>query len=133
MLRTLVAVGALLMAGLLVDAEPAHADYVAWGSVHARNQKLRPGCHGYAYTYRVHPPTDNWSAELFLVGPRGGKVGSATYVFNTDPAAARAVWRLCRARIVAGRYKIRMKVSYVDGYDLVEGWVAPMYFRLSRR
>jgi hypothetical protein len=134
MLRALAAglVG-LLTAGLLVNAAPASADYVSWGSAEASNQRLHRKCHRYAYTYRVNPPTDNWAAELFLVGPKGARLNSAYYVFNADPAAGKGGWRLCRPKTRPGRYTIRMKVSYIDGYDLHEGWVKPTRFRLTRR
>jgi hypothetical protein len=123
----------LLLAGLLVSAAPASARHQPWGSTSAENQKLRKGCRYYPYTYRVTPPVDDWVAELFLVGPRGGRVASAAFDRFSDPAVGRARWRICRPSVVPGRFKIKMKVTYLDGYDLHEGWVAPSYFRLSRR
>lgn len=127
---------ALLLAGLLVSTAgttPAGAAYQSWGSTSAEHQKLRRGCRHYPYSYRVHPPVDDWAAELFLVGPHGGKVASAAFDRYSDPAVGRARWRICRASVAAGRFTIKMKVTYVDGYDLHEGWVHPSYFRLTRR
>jgi hypothetical protein len=70
---------ALLLASLLVSAPPASADYQPWGSTSAEKQRLRNGCRYYAYTYRVHPPVDDWAAEVFLVGPKGGQIASAVF------------------------------------------------------
>ena len=123
--------GLLLAAGSLVPA--TSVDYVPWGRTAAVDQLLKPGCRHYHYRYRINPPKNDWAAELFLVGPRGGNISSAAFATGSDPAVGRETWRLCRASIVPGRYKIRMKITWRDHYDKYQGWVKPSYFRLQRQ
>ena len=133
MLRRLIAGASagLLLAGGLVSS-PAEAA-PALGQHHAADQALKPSCAHYPYRYRIDPPTDDWSAEIFLMAPRGVPIASAALDASSDPAAGKKHWRLCRPSITPGRYKIRMKVTYLDGYDKFEGFVRPSYFRLVRR
>ena len=123
--------GLLLAAGSLVPA--TSVDYVPWGRTAAIDQLLKPGCRHYHYRFRVNPPTDNWAAETFLIGPKGGKISSGALLAPSDPSPGRATFRLCRPSIIAGKYKIRMKITYKDGYDKYEAFVKPSYFRLMRR
>ena len=123
--------GLLLSAGSLVPA--TGVDYVPGGRTAAIDQLLKPGCRHYHYRFRIDPPTDNWAAELFLVGPKGLGLGTAAYQGPQDPGLGRAAFRLCRSSITAGKYTIRMKITYKDGYDKYEGWVKPSHFRLLRR
>ena len=135
MLRRLIAgssAGLLLAAGLVGSS--AGAAYEPWGSTRAADQVLKSSCAHYPYRYRIDPPTDDWAAEIFLVGPRGGRIASAALDVNSDPAAGIEHWRLCRPSLTPGRYKIRMKITYlVDHYDKYGGFVKPSYFRLLRR
>jgi hypothetical protein len=134
MLRTLIAgagAGVLLTAGLV--APSTGSDYAPYGSTSANKQALKPGCAFYHYRYRIEVPSDNWGAETFLVGPGGGRVASGIFLPVSDPVAGRGRFRLCRPSISAGRYQIRMKVTYKVGYDHYEGFVEPSYFRLVRR
>ncbi len=123
----------LLLATGLTSAQTAHADYQPWGRTAAADQLLKPSCAHYHYRYRISPPRNDWAAELFLMGPRGGHIASAALDVDSDPAVGRESWRLCRPSIIPGRYKIRMKITWLDGYDKHEGWVKPSYFRLQRR
>jgi len=123
--------GLLLAAGSLVPA--TSVDYVPWGRTAAIDQLLKPGCRHYHYRFRINPPTDNWAAELFLTGPKGGHLSTAAYHGPYDPGVGRAAFRLCRQSIIAGKHTIRMKITYKDGYDKHEGWVKPSHFRLLRR
>jgi hypothetical protein len=134
MRRTLMAaLCGLLVVWPLVASAPAHAAPEPWGSTSARDQKMHPGCHEYPYRYRITTPPGHWSSEIFLLGPKGGKVGSAFFVTGSDPVSGRSVWRLCRQGLVAGTYTMRMKVSYIDGYDLRTAWVKPSRFRITPR
>ena len=136
MRRTLTAaLCGLLMAWPLLTATPAGAAEPL-GSATARDQTLRAGCHAYSFSYRVTPPrhTTTWSAEIFLIGPRGGKVGSAYFLSPADPARGTSGWRMCRSSIVAGKYTMRMKVTYIiDFYDSYTATVKPTTFRITRR
>ena len=101
---------------------------------HARQ---RPGaearCAHYAYRYRIKPPINDWAAETFLIGPNGVPLSSGALDVGSDPAVGKEHFRLCKASITPGRYKIRMKITYLDGYDKFEGFVKPSYFRITRR
>jgi hypothetical protein len=133
--KLIAALCGLLMAAPLAAAGPAATAYEPLGSTSARNQVLHKGCHRYPFTYRVNPPahTSVWSTEINLIGPRGGKVGSAYFVSPADPATGRSAWRMCRASLVPGKYTMKMKVTLIDGYDLSTTWVKPTTFRISRR
>lgn len=133
--KMIAAVCALLLSGFLVTAGSPASASDPLGSTSARNQVLHKGCHGYAYSYRVTPPpyTSTWSAEIFLIGPRGGKVGSTYLLSPADPASGKRVWRLCRSTTIPGKYTMRMKVTSIDIYDLHTSWVQPTTFRISRR
>jgi hypothetical protein len=124
----------LLLAWPLAAAGPA-GTAEPLGVASARNQVLREGCHSYPFTYRVNPPlhTTSWSAEIFLIGPRGGKVGSAAFLSPADATTGKSTWRMCRSSMVAGTYTMRMKVTIVDVYDLLTTSVKPTTFRISRR
>lgn len=131
--RLLAMLCGLLLALSLTVSPSAQAAAEPLGAVSARDQKVHSGCHHYRFRYRVSVPTDLWSAEVFLRAPRGGKVGSAFFISGADPTVGRSVWRLCRRAMVPGRYTMRMKVSYIDGYDLRTDWVKPSRFRITRR
>ncbi len=124
----------VLLGTLLVVASIDSATaYRPWGSTSAKNQVMKPHCAHYGYRYVVDPPSDEWSAEIFLKGPRGGGIASAAIDSRADPARGRALWRLCRPSIVAGRYTMKMKITWLRGYEKHEGWVKPSHFRLRRR
>lgn len=134
MLRTLIAsavVGLLFATGSMVPAT-SYA-YVDWGRTWAHDQVLKPGCHHYRYHFRINPPSDNWAAETFLIGPKGGQVSSGALLEPSDPSPGIARFRLCRASVIAGKYKIRMKITYKIDYEKHEGFAKPSYFRLTRR
>lgn len=118
----------LAAAGPVVAADPL-------GTAFARNQLLRHGCHEYPFSYRVNPParTTTWSAEVFLIGPRGNKLGSAYFLSPADAERGKSAWRLCRPSITSGKYKMKMKVTFIDTYDTVTARVKPTTFRLKRR
>lgn len=130
------ATAALLASGLVGAGQPAAgADgFKPYGSSGAPDQKLRKGCRAYTYRYRVTVPSDEWAVEIFLVGPKGGGVASGAFLSAADPDVGTAKFRLCRPSIIAGRYKIRMKVTYKEGLETFEeGFVKPSFFRLERR
>lgn len=110
--------------------------YYSWGSARAKTQKLRAHCHRYRYTYRVNAPTDQWLIEIVLVNRRGVNIASNVFDSGFDPAVGRSTWKLCRPTVGAGRYKIKMKVTYSSGsagYDVTRGSVRPTFFRLVNK
>lgn len=135
MLRRLIAgssAGLLLVAAGLVGST-AEAAYKPWGSTRAADQVLKRSCAYYPYRYRINPPVDDWAAEIFLSGPGGVPLASAALDVDSDPASGRQHWRLCRPSISPGRYKMRMKITYIRDYQKFEGFVKPSYFRLRQR
>jgi hypothetical protein len=130
----------VLAAGLMVAAAPPTAadhHWKAWGSTRAADQTLRAGCHKYRYHYRVDPPTNSWSAEVFLVNRNGRGITSMALDSASDPAAGWRKWTICRPSTVYGKHKMRMKVTYNPEpedptADNIDGWVKPSYFRLKR-
>ena len=127
-----------LCSGLLllpVSALPAQAapDAQRFGSTAAPHQVLRGGCRVYRYRYRVDPPTNDWMAEIFLVGP--GRIGLAHTTLTSEAVRPRGrrVWRLCSPSLSTGRYVMKMKITYLDGYDekVVRG--RSSRFRLTAR
>lgn len=113
-----------------VQAAPAAKK---WGRTAAPDQVLRGGCRAYRYSYRVNPPTDDWMAEIFLVGP--GKVGlaHATLFSESERPRGKRAWRLCRNTISTGRYVMKMKITYRDGNKDIPGRVRNSRFRLTAR
>ena len=135
MRRTVIAaLCGLLFAGLLVVGGPA-SGVDSLGTATARDQVIHKGCHAYPYSYRVTPPpyTSTWVAEIFLIGPSGGKVGSAAYMSPADGLTGKGAWRMCRRAMTPGKYTMRMKVTHIEIYDVHTAWVKPTTFRISRR
>lgn len=131
----------LLAAGLLGGgATPAsgHTGKDAHDlSDHARtwskDQVLRPGCRKYRYRYKVDPPTDQaWGLETFLVGPDGEGVASGALYDGADPTKGRHSFTVCRSTTRPGKFKIRAKLTYYDGYTSHDGWADTTRFRLRR-
>ncbi len=133
--KLLATVGGLMLVLSLATAAGPTAAAETLGSTSARNQVLHQGCHKYPFSYRVNPPreTTTWSAEIFLIGPRGNGLASAYLLSPEDATRGKLAWRLCRASITPGKYKMRMKVTFIDTYDVDTARVKPTTFRLKRR
>ncbi len=121
----------LLGALLLVGTAPASAQ-TSYGSTGAPDRVLRAGCHGYRYHYWVHPPTNDWVLETFLVNRYGKKVASGSFISGYDPRRGHGRFRLCRYSTRPGLFKIKAKLSWYSGYDGWTTWLKPSYFRLRR-
>lgn len=124
---------ALLSTTLGVPAQ-ARAEYQHrdWGRTSAKDGALRFGCHFYKYRYVIDPPTNDWAAETFLVDPTGDKLASGALDTDSDPATGRAHFRFCSPSTIPGKFTIKMKITYNDGFDINHGWVKPSTFRLRR-
>jgi hypothetical protein len=139
MLRTLLSAltVALFSLGIAVGpavAAPDEEVHPEWGSTSAPDAVLKPGCKPYTYSYEVRPPIDGyWSLELFFKGPQGKRVGSAYFVYGTDPLADTTTLRLCRQTTRVGRFSIRAYLSVESGSDSVSGWLPTSHFRLHRQ
>ncbi|GHJ60557.1 hypothetical protein NOK12_30750 [Nocardioides sp. OK12] len=133
----------LLAAGLLGAAGGAPAtghtgDDRHDASEHARtwakDQVLRKGCRDYSYRYRVNPPTDQaWGLETFLVAPGGRKLASGALSDNADQKKGRDTFTVCRTSTRPGKFRIRAKLTYYDGFTAHDGWADTTRFRLRRR
>jgi hypothetical protein len=127
----------LVSSGLLAWAPtPATAkavEVVDWGSTTAPDQRFRKGCHPYKYRYRIDPPTSEWTLETFLRGPGGKPLGSDYFLAGNDPKAQRAVFEVCGSSTRPGRFTIRSKVTYLDGFDETVVKLPRTRFRITRR
>ena len=131
----LVAVG-LVAASLPAPAVAGDADY---GRTWRKDGTLRPGCHDYRFRYRVKPAAvlegagDDWSAEFFLVDPRGQGLATVAKDSDIDPRRGHGTYRVCRETTRPGRFKIRGKLSVYDSGQLEdEVWIKVGRFRLRR-
>ena len=125
--------GALTVAGLVAPGTPvASAGDADYGRVWARDRALRDGCHNYGYHYRVRPPTSDWALETFLRDRRGRSVASDALLAPHDKKRGRSVFRFCRYNTVPGRFTIRGKLTWKNGWDTHEKWIKRGHFRLHR-
>lgn len=119
--------------GSSTSTAPTAAQFQAMGRTQEANGRLRRGCHYYAYTYRVTPPSnaEDWALETFLQGPHGKGLGADVIVSGSDPAVGTKRWRLCRNNTVAGVFTIKARITYDVYPDTYRGWVATSHFRLK--
>lgn len=139
LLAALALVATLLSAVLTASTAVAPAASAAgqsssWGSVDASRQKLRPGCHGYRFTYRIDAPGTDWMAELVLVSPDGVNLASHTFKRSAgDPARDTRRFRFCDVTTTPGRHTITLRVTAYDARSEATRRSAPERFRLVRR
>ncbi len=136
------ALGAGILAGaVVVSAGPpvaAHTgsdshDAAAYARTWAADQPLRPGCRKVRYRYEVDPPTDQaWGLETFLIGPRGKRIASGALSNTADRKKGRDTFDVCRTSTRPGKFRIRAKLTYYDGWTSHDGWADPTRFRLRR-
>ena len=132
-LATSLLTGVLTIGGLVAPGVPvAQAGDADYGRAWARDRALRDGCHDYAYHYRVKPPTSDWALETFLRDRRGKTIASDALIAPHDKLKARSTFRFCRYNTVPGRFKIRGKLTWKNGWDTHEKWIEPGHFRLHR-
>ena len=130
-MRTVIAgfiTGTLLVLGMPA-ATAGNSDF---GRMWRGDGVLRPGCHDYKYKYRVKPPKPDWAMETFLVDRNRETVASGGIISDVDPRRGSATFRFCKYNTTAGRFKLRGKLTYRDGYDQWVVWVKPGFFRLRR-
>jgi len=107
-------------------------DWAAMGHLASASGKLRAGCHRHYYSYRVSPPSPQWSLETFLVGPRGKRLASDVIISGADKKAGSKFFTICKANTRTGRFTIKGKLTYNDYPASPSGWIRPAYFRLTR-
>lgn len=111
-------------------AEPGSG--AEWGSTRAPDQVLRAGCRNYRFSYRINTPNDEWQAEVFFTDPKGRAIAHKIFDAGSDPRADTRTFRTCRPSTTPGRFKIRMRVAYTEGYERHLAFVDPSFFRLTR-
>lgn len=143
--RTLAVIAtALLLVVGLGSATPTTAGPkngpVPWGWTKSGNHTLKPGCHRYAYRYRIKAPTRSWMAEIQLLNRKGVRIASDALFSESDPARGRRNWstEICRNSTVPGKHVIRMRVTYAVDPDhsmftTRSGFVKNTRFRMRRR
>lgn len=107
-------------------------DATSWGSTRAPDQVLRAGCRNYRFAYKITTPNDNWQAEMFISDRKGRAIASVLADAASQPRQDVTTFRTCRASTTPGRFKIRMRITYTEGYDKFVGFAKPSYFRLTR-
>lgn len=107
-------------------------DWRAMGHMSSPSGKLRAGCHRHTYTYRVTPPSSDWSLETFLIGPAGGHLASDVIVSGADKKSGTKSFTICKSNTKPGRFTIKGKLTYDDYPAEPSGWITPTHFRLRR-
>ncbi|WP_341927222.1 hypothetical protein [Nocardioides psychrotolerans] len=102
----------------------------SWGSTKAPDQVLRKGCRDYRFFYKITTPNNEWQAEMFITDPKRRPIASVLADAGSQPRQGILSFRTCRASTTPGRFKIRMRVTYTEGYEKHVGFVKPSYFRL---
>ena len=136
LLTALVAALALVATAIPAPAVAGNADY---GRTWRQDGRLKAGCHGYTFNYRVKPAAvlegsnDDWAVELFLVDPDGEGLGTVAKDSDIDPRRGTGRFRVCRESTRPGRFKIRGKLSVFHWGQLEdEVWIKVGRFRLRR-
>ena len=130
-MRTLIA--GLLTGTLLVLGMPAAtAGDLDFGRVWRKDGVLKSGCHNYKYQYRVKSPQPDWALETFLVDPTRETIANGGFASNADPRRGSGTFRFCKYSTRAGKFKIRGKLTYYEGWDKTVVWVKPGFFRLRK-
>ncbi len=118
-----------------VHEPSARPTYKPYGKAWSKRHVLRKGCKFYSFSYRVNPPTDEWTAELFMVNPNGRNLLSLMIDSNADPAKGTRRWstQICRRSTVFGKHKIKMKVVWTTKKrGNLHSYVEPTTFRFVR-
>ena len=137
--RTNACLVATLLCGLLGQppssdgGQPASRQRSDYGHTSARDATLRSGCHNYRYSYRLRPPTDDWTLETFLRDRTAEGIASGVFISDTDPRVQHSHFRFCRYSTRAGRFTIRALLHWYGPTGAEhQVWLEPSYFRLSR-
>jgi hypothetical protein len=104
-----------------------------WGTVTAKSGVLRRGCHTYTYRYAITPPEGVWAIEVFISGPGLKHVAAGAFLDGYDPRSGTGHYKLCKATVHYGRFKIETKLSIDDGAGhITEGRLPRDTFRLHK-
>jgi hypothetical protein len=128
---TMVAGLLVVGAGLATGRAAAGAEPSDYGSTFAKDGVLKRGCRNYRFSYSINPPDPgSWALETFIIGPKGKALASDGYLEGFDGTTGSDTYRLCRATTRPGTFKIKAKLSTVDGDQTFEVWLPVTRFRL---
>ena len=128
---TLVVSLLVLGAGLFTSRAAARDVHPEYGSTHAKNGVLKRGCRNYRFSYSIKPPEAGyWALETFIVGPKGKRLASDGYAEGFDSTSRNDTYRLCRVTTRPGIFKIKAKLSTVEGNDTFVAWLPVHRYRL---
>lgn len=116
----------------LVLTGPSAAYARDYGHTGAPDRVLRNGCHGYRYHFVVKPPTNDWVLETFLVDPRGEHIASGAFSSDSEDKRDHGRFHFCRYNTKPGRFTIRAKLTWYNGYDEHRVRLPRSHFRLHR-
>ena len=118
-------------AGLFTARADAKEVQPELGSTSAKNGILKRGCRNYRFSYAINPPdAGNWALETFITGPRGKALASDGFMEGFDQTSGSDTYRICRVTTRPGTFKIKAKLSTVEGNDTFEAWLPVTRFRL---
>ncbi len=120
--------GALLVVGM----PAATAGDPDFGRMWRGDGVLRSGCHNYKYHYKVTSPKPDWALETFLVDENKETIASGGVISEVDPKRGTQKFRFCKYNTSPGKFKVKGKLTYRDGYDQWVVWVKPGFFRLRK-
>ena len=120
-----------LLCGMLGIVAPAVAR-AGYGHTGAANRVLRSGCHGYRYHWVIKPRTNDWLLETYLRDPRGTHLASGMFDSDSEQKRDHSRFRFCRYSTRPGRFTIKAKLTWYNGYTEHHVWLDPSHFRLHR-
>jgi hypothetical protein len=123
---------ATVLSAMVVVAGPSAAQARDFGHTGRPDGVLRNGCHGYRYHFVVKPPTHDWVLETFLVDPRGEGIASGAFSSDSERKRDHGRFHFCRYNTKPGRFTIRAKLTWYNGYDEHKTWLRRSHFRLHR-
>ncbi|MBB6629893.1 hypothetical protein H5V45_21430 [Nocardioides sp. KIGAM211] len=132
MSRTALAAALLGAALSVVPAVPASASTAEYGKTAARDRVLKPSCHDYRYRFVIKAPTNDWTLETYLIGPRGRRLASGVFSSESEDRRDHGVFRICRSNTRPGKFTIKAKLNWYNGSEDHQVWFKPSYFRLHR-
>ncbi|QZY29603.1 hypothetical protein [Nocardioides coralli] len=103
----------------------------ARASFGSKDGRFRDRCQRHPYRYRVKPRGTDWSLELFLVDPRGERVGTGYEWKGQDPTRGTGKFRFCGRTTRPGTYTVKARLTWDDG-AYHEKWLKPRKIRLRR-
>jgi hypothetical protein len=130
----------IVPAGQASATEPTPAQFRSMGATSAPAYRLPAGCHWYHYNYRVSPPEQEWTFEVFITDAAGVAQASDVMVSGADATRGTKRFQLCASNTAApGLFTIRGRITYKHYAESIfdetvdySGWVATSHFRVTK-